>query len=507
MKEKASVTVTMTLVLFMVLSLMLVTLEHDYVVCGRTLALQVFDKSLESVLGCYYAPLFSDYGLLGVPVGDGFLLKDSEEIEAGIEQNFNHVFKDGSLWNMTLSDTELNGKITLVSDNGGRFVSQIKEEVLYEGVLSLGEELLKLSEGEPSAFDGLFSGAEEESDEDSKEEEPEAGVKEIIDTLKTFLKEGLSGLWFEDTSGISTKRLDVSDLPSRTEGGYDTEDEDELFVLPEFDDMLIDSGDYLEEMTDGNPWESFLEKGSELADSLSDRAALVAYAGMYMDNYVKNDYKAGALNYEQEYLIFGTPSDNLNVRRAASAIFGIRFCSSLFYLATDAERQEELDSWLGAFNMSEKIRLLVKTLAVVVWAVQNALVETAAILKEKSVDFIVSAGSLQVELDEILSMSKVRIMYRASHYKGGSGIKLKYENYLSVFMLFIDKEKLSYRMMDIIEMNMRKNYEENFRLRNTLIGFSCSGKVGYGQKYLSLTFFDRAGTGYACDIVSSVGLR
>ena len=63
MKRQASITVTMTLVLFMVISLLLVTLEHAYVTAGRTLALEAFDRSLESVLGQYYAPLYAEYGL------------------------------------------------------------------------------------------------------------------------------------------------------------------------------------------------------------------------------------------------------------------------------------------------------------------------------------------------------------------------------------------------------------------------------------------------------------
>ena len=499
MKEKASVTVTMTLVLFMVLSLILVTLEHDYAVCGRTLALQVFDKSLESVLGYYYAPLFAEYGLLAVCVGSGFEMENSREIEKAVEENFNHVFEDGSLWDYKLRDTSVTGAITLADDDGDEFVSQIREAVLCEKIAGFGGELSGLIGMDASGLDGVLSG--DENEENS--EEPEGSVKEVIDTLKTFLKEGPSGLWFEDTSGISTKRLDVSDLPSRTEGNYDSSDEDDLFVLPGIGDVLTDSDDYINELSDGDFFSGFLSEGAKLAEDLGDKAALTAYAGMKMDNYIKNDYKAGAVNYEQEYLIFGTPSDNLNVRRAAAAVFGIRFGAALIYIFGDAEAQAELDEWLGVFNLGEKLRLALKGLAGVVWAMLNATVETAALLKGKKVNFSVSRDTLKVQLSEILSLTKTRIMYRAEHYTGSGGFKLEYKNYLSVFTFLTDRKKLSYRMMDIIEANMRKNYNAGFRIKNAMLGFSCSAETALPPKFLSLTAFDRSGD-YECRIESAV---
>ena len=91
---KGSITVMMALVLFMVTSMQLVILEHAYVRAGRTLVYQTFNKALESAIGAYYAPLFTEYGLFAMAVGEGMSYEDYSEIEATIEEVINRSLGD-----------------------------------------------------------------------------------------------------------------------------------------------------------------------------------------------------------------------------------------------------------------------------------------------------------------------------------------------------------------------------------------------------------------------------
>lgn len=487
-------TVAMTLVLFTVVSLLLVLLEHDYTVAGRTLAFECFNKSIESITGSYYAPLFTEYGLLGVPVGTAFKYENADEIERAVENAFNEMF-DGStgMWKMGLSDTKLTGAVVLSSDNGAVFRDQVKDAALYQGALSISSALLELAGEGRLDLEGIMNRMNGELDgnvageEDT--EEADEGAREVFRKLKNFLCEGFSGWWFEDTDAISTKHIDMTEAPSRVYFGTDPDSaEDDFFGDPHISDALVDGGEYVESLIGGSLVSRFGQALSEAADAGSEKAGLIVYASLYMDNYLKNDYKAGVLNYEQEYLIYGSNSDNVNIRRAAWSIFGIRLAAALIFVMNDPAMQIQLNSWLSGFTMTPKIRAVLKILTAVVWAVENAIIETCALLKGRLVDFNVSALSASLRINQVFSFFSMNIGRLADNYRSVSAVKLGYTTYINIFMFFIGAEKLSWRMMDIIEGNIRKSYNPAFRLKNCLVGFTCEGEVALTHRFAGPSF-------------------
>ena len=189
-KENGSVTVTMSLVLFTVISLILVMLEHDYAAAGRTLAFCGFNKALESVMGAYYAPLYTDYGLLAVPVADGFEYESALEIEAAVKSGFDAMFGNGSLFSSELHDVKLQGAVTLASDRGRVFLDQIKEASLYDGALAISAGLIEMAEEDSADLDEILKKLNGELDENLSDEEDEEigdeGAKEVFSKLKKF---------------------------------------------------------------------------------------------------------------------------------------------------------------------------------------------------------------------------------------------------------------------------------------------------------------------------------
>lgn len=485
MKRKASITVTMTLVLFMVISLMLVTLEHAYVTSGRTLAFQAYNRSLESVLGSYYAPLYAEYGLLATTMWQGMYYKDYAAMEEDITKHFNDFFGKGTsgsefrLWDYRIDKTSVTENLSLADSKGAIFRQQIKEAVKYQAVLKLSEEIMKLSQSGNFDIRKLIEGLENEDigTEDESDDPHTAGFRSVWKTIKKLFSQGFPGFWFGDTADISTKRVNQDDLPSRRDYGLELFEDDELFGEISLTDAMINSGEYVDSFMKDGLFEKFLSAVNSGLDAASDKAALIAYANLNMDNFHKNDYKAGALNYEQEYLVFGSYSDNINLRKAGWSLFGIRFGMAIAYILSSSAAKAQIENFLAPFNISPKLKLALKALVSVAWAAENAIVETRALLLGKSVDFVCTAGNMPVRLSEILTFTADTCESKAKNYKPGSMVRLSYPMYLSIFMLLTDTEKLSFRMMDIIEANIKQNYDKDFTMRKTVVGFSCDATL------------------------------
>lgn len=545
-----SLTVMMSLVLFIIVSLMLVTLEHAYLNAGKTLAFQTLNKALESALGNYYAPLYTQYGLFALPLGEGLSYEDisalEESMAAMAEVTFSgteDVETDGFLWDMDIYGCVVMDEAYMTDINGDLFKEQVKDTTAYDLVLEISGELLSL-EGEDisiikdlltDAKDSLMESGEEESNEEgsdqtnsvdksedsteqadetsnknedsvqdvnnksteSKEteekesaEEDESGVVEVYETLKAFFTDGFSGWWFEDAGKLSEREVDVFELPSfEYYGDYEGT---ELFEEPDFSQLVFDDGEYLDELIDSSFVTDFQNALDNLLEKGSTKVSLAGYSVMNMDNYL-TDNVDGELKYEQEYLIFGGGSDEYNVKKAGWSIFGIRLIANLIYFLTDEEMGEEVSSYVSGITGIAKWVTILMVIVEVVLAVENAIVETAAILAGKKVDFAVSKGSLSVGLSELFSFSKSLIMSKAENYTGVSNIKLSYEMYLFIFMLMLNEDLLTFRMIDIIEVNMKKLYDSDFFMEDCLVGFSTQMIFDIPTRFTSIGLYGGPG--------------
>lgn len=511
MKRNGSVTVTMTLVMMMVMSLLLVTLEHAYVSAGRTLAFQIFNRSLENVIGKYWAPLYTEYGIFAVPVGEQMEFEDCEAIEHAVMNTFNYVFEKeeegNGLWDYESVSAVVKDTVTPGDEGGAPFISQVKEETKYEGLLYLSAELLEaLGSGGENAgelldeaknmidldTESVNAGEEEEAEDTEVSEDESDGYEDIWNTFKTVLCEGVSGLWFDDASSLSKRKLDGDELPSTNKEDFDSFGGDIWFSEPDIDESMIDEGDYFDSLVDRDFFAGFAGAVDEAMAAASDRTSLAVYSSLNMDHYLKDEFTDGAIMYEQEYLVFGNLKDETNVKRMASSLFGIRLIASLIFLLSDPEIRGIISAWTAVFDVVPALAELLNMLITVVWAVENAVVETAALLKGKSVDFNVSKDSLSVGSGDLLHFTKGFIKNKANDYKGSSELKLSYGAYLFLFMFFVPTEKLSYRMMDVIQENMKKKYNKDFSIDRCYVGLSVRGDIVSVSRFFDTGIFGKS---------------
>lgn len=563
-----SLTVMMSLVLFIIVSLMLVTLEHAYLNAGKTLAFQTLNKALESALGNYYAPLYTQYGLFALPLGEGLSYENISALEESMAAMAEVTFSgtedeetDGFFWDMDIYGCVVMDEAYMTDINGALFKEQVKDATAYDLVLEISGELLSLEGEDISIIKDLLTdvkdslkdadeGNTDEEDTDNEEpgeegtdvkgsdennsvdksedtteqanvtsdkneesvqdvnnnstenketekteekesaEEDESGVIEVYETLKAFFTDGFSGWWFEDAGKLSEREVDVFELPSfEYYGDYEGT---ELFEEPDFSQMVFEDGEYLDELIDSSFVTDFQNALDNMLDKGSTKVSLAGYSVMNMDNYL-TDNVDGELKYEQEYLIFGGGNDEYNVKKAGWSIFGIRLIANLIYYLTDEEMGEEISSYVSGITGIAKWVTILVVIVKVILAVENAIVETAAILVGKKVDFAVSKGSLSVGLSELFTFSKSVIASKADNYTGVSNIKLSYEMYLFIFMLMLNEDLLTFRMIDIIEMNMKKLYDSDFFMEDCLVGFSTQMIFDMPSRFTSIGLYGGPG--------------
>lgn len=490
-----SITVMMALVLFMVTSMQLVILEHAYIRAGRTLVFQTFNKALESTIGAYYAPLFTQYGLFAMAVGEGMSFEDVSEIEATVVEVINRSLGDnGSKTPGTFMGVTVGGCATDVrtsfTDNKDIFIEQVREASVYELVYELSDTIASLRGQDLSNIEEVLTGAkdsiEDALDVEEEDETGETDAQDAYDTLVSFLQDGFSGWWFPDASNLSEREIDVFSLPTGEHFGENIVTE--LFEEPEFDELAFDDGDYLDELVSDSITNGFQEALLEGLEEGGNKLVLAGYSVAKMDNYIKDEVD-GKLKYEQEYLIFGSESDEANVKKASWSIFGIRLIANLLYLMADEDAWSDIQEWVGAITGIASWITLLSVIVAVVLAVENAIVETAAILKGKSVDFAVCKETQMVKLTEIFSFTKDSIMNKAEAYKGVSSIKLSYQMYLYIFMFMVNESVLAYRMMDVIELNMKRLYDSDFKMDKCIVGFSATVSCTIPEMFLGLMLY------------------
>ena len=176
--------------------------------------------------------------------------------------------------------------------------------------------------------------------------------------------------------------------------------------------------------------------------------------------------------YELEYILGGNLKDRDNLAGVITKILSVRAVMSLIHIFSSREKRAETYAFaasiLGFTGMPMLIRVL-QVLVIFVWAFEEALVETAALLRGKKVKIIADDSSFAVSFPEVFLMGKTLINEKAGAFNGATG--LDYKSYL-IMLLLVEKESTcNYRTMDVIQENIRQK-NDSFRMSSLIYGFN-----------------------------------
>ena len=298
-------------------------------------------------------------------------------------------------------------------------------------------------------------------------------------------------LVIEATDEVSQNQLDVSELPAtimnvpNEKRGYEAQK----------NELALDKGDDLY-----NPVFSSLEGEGNTEDSgltfLND-ILFLQYIEEHFGDYV-NGPAAGekVLAYEKEYIIDGNEKDADNLAGMVNRIVAVRSLTNTITLLTDTKSREEAGALAAAFVGFTGMPALVeavKYVVIVTWGFGEGLVDTAAIFSGKSVPYLKQKKEFSLSLTDIFGLTKAKIKEKASHYKKDSGLgKGDYNSYLKIFLLMKNREAKTYHSMDLIQENLRAEYDNGFSIKNCLAGFRAEGKFQMKTKLINFPFITKA---------------
>lgn len=198
------------------------------------------------------------------------------------------------------------------------------------------------------------------------------------------------------------------------------------------------------------------------------------YAEDYLSSYV-SPLEERALAYELEYVIAGKETDRENLEAVVERLLLMREAANVMHILSDAEKRlmtEEMAVALVGFTANPAIINVVKYGVIGAWAYVESILDVRALLAGKAIAFVKTAEQWTSTLSGMSQFLTGSV--QADNCEDG----WNYQQYLKGFLYVLTEKNLAYRMMDVMEQNIRSIYAyRNFRMDYTL------GAVTFGLTY------------------------
>lgn len=290
--------------------------------------------------------------------------------------------------------------------------------------------------------------------------------EDVYTDVADLVSETLAGgfLGFLTEKEISAKVLDTSYLPS----GFCYKDKSHEFPsVPGVNVSGVLSG-----------LKAFLPDGvtlEEAASKVVEEWLFHSYLVGHFEHFVEGNGD-GALSYELEYLIRGEDTDSENLSSVVAQICGIRMILHFISIYTDSAKKVSAEqAALAVCGMIglPALKSVITLLLVLIWALEEAIVDTTALLLGKRLSLYPGKTGGSISFPEILLFSKSFVREKAGGKSGGEKALFGYGEYLQAFLLLKTEESKRYRSLDLIQENLRKWYTPSFRVNR------CVWEIGY----------------------------
>ena len=198
------------------------------------------------------------------------------------------------------------------------------------------------------------------------------------------------------------------------------------------------------------------------------------------------------LDYEIEYILSGKDRDRDNLEQTIGKLLLIREGMNLIYLMQDSAKKAEAESLaiaLVGFTGMYGVIKVTQVLILAIWAFVEAVIDVRLLLEGEKVALLKNSGNWNTSLEGVKNFKKE---------VGTAGIKqkegLSYQDYLRVLLFLSDDSQKDYRMMDLIEENIRQQEGKGFSLDN------CVSYMEVRLKFIAEPLFFKVGSGNKYEI-------
>lgn len=422
------------------------------------------DISIMSAFSEYQKELWEMYDLIFVDSTYGYdvepIVLSEEHLENCLERNFDEekfsLIGGKDFLKLNCVDIETK-RIRFFGDCGGQPIRDQAARVMrYKYGVGYVEDLyMKAKEAEvltsPNELDESFERAKEKIDAETDVEISawKQASDEALFSEKSVSTWGTVSAVFRDLSGISPKVLIEEDLfenHDRNTGNYDV---------------------------------AYEEKAEDI---LLFKEYVIEHFGNILDK--KNE---SVLDYEVEYCIAGDPQDSKNLEKVLNRILLIREAANASTLAGDTARMSEIEfaaEIISSVLVNPELAPAFSSLIFFLWCYAESIADLRALMDGKKVPLIKTTEQWQTGMSAVFGSGEV-----TENEENG----WNYKSYLRLLLLLEDKEKLTLRVADLMETNIRAKLMNNdFRLDNCFDAWEVTAYVSseYGYDYMATRRFD-----------------
>lgn len=466
-KKDGYVTVYLSLSLLVMLSLIFTLIEGIRMQTIRFQTECVMDMGLSSIFAEYHRELLEQYDLFAIDTTYGYEQADEERTESHLLQYMNMNFTAAGsnripgykdLTSVHADNAELSD-VSYLSDGDGLVLKyQIIQYMKEKTGISFAEEWIPEDLlGKEAEYGGLESQRNSshslideilEGLNAAKEEyEEEITISNPADQVESMRAGSILSFAVKDSGVISCKSVPVSSYishRSRKEGAGLKSGQDSLDGMIEkmlFQKYLFDKCGYFHK--------------------------------------VKED---GALSYQLEYLLYGKGSDIENLNEFADQVFKLRYVTNASYLFSSASKMAEVSELAAAVTAgigSPQLYEAVKLTILFAWCYAESVQDIRILFDGKEAAIVKSDALWNIPLSELLMFSSSLDSYKSVE----EGIT--YGDYIKAFLFVKEEEIIRMRLMDLMEMDIRKTIgNQNFKMNHCIYqlkaNVNVSSAYGYG---------------------------
>lgn len=297
------------------------------------------------------------------------------------------------------------------------------------------------------------------------------GAANPKDSLAGAWRKGILNLVCKDSESISDKSMEDPDAFAKFYGQQEKMADYENRVSDFTTDDTVELMGVLGNMT----------------DYVFDEFCLDRYIQKKFGNYVEKmtSWKQ-ALDYGLEYVVAGKGSDQENLKSVLHRILLIRTVINFMAINGDSAKKAEAEAAALAvvgFTGLQPLITLTKTLILLTWSMVESLVDIAALLLQKHVPVIKKASEVTTGFSQVFQINRDSIVGRASKCKKESNSSFGYMEYLLLFLASTKQSTRLYRVMDLIQHNMRINGYSDFRLGTCVHDVKVRGTMSFSAKF------------------------
>lgn len=416
MKQKGSMTVAMSILLLVLLSLITVSIQSSRISCARAQAVNSMDTGLYSLFSEYDKQLLEKYNLFFLDASYNTGTLQISQVLNQLEYYMKPVL-DSGLTKCAVQICASDGFRT-ASDDKGLAVKQQIVRYMKENLGNAGiEALLKKSTENENALKEQENIKNEGMEEISQEEPaPMPGISESnnpLEIIKNFQKNGFLSFVLPTGDSVSEKNTDLSTLLSKRERQCG------VGIFPELEEK----------------------------SSFTDKILVQEYALEKFSTFTDKN-KENQLSYQLEYILGGKDSDRENLSYVVKRLLLLREISNLAFLYTNPNKRAEIAACASALSFLLLIpegMTFVQGVLAAGWAYVESIADVKILLSGGKVPLIKESGSWNTQLSDLKADASV------SQTKGAD-----YEEYLRILLMSLGEEKLVFRIMDMIELDMKQ---------------------------------------------------